>query len=77
MERSFSMKKMRLILTTLILSLIFTISAGICENVYADGETPQGTSTSTKTQPAPEKPQPAISDSMLMAVFWALSSLPW
>jgi len=70
------MKKTKLILTSLILALMLTFSAGFSAKVYASDDDPQGTSGSSKTQPAPQQ---APSDSTLASVFRALSSFffPW
>jgi hypothetical protein len=63
------MKKMKLILTSLILALTLTFGGGFGANVYASADDPQGTSGSSKTQPAP--------DSSIESILWIFSYLFW
>jgi len=68
------MKKTKLILTSLILALMLTFSSGFSAKVYASDDDPQGTSGSSKTQPAPQQ-APSTSDSIMAAIYWALSNI--
>ncbi len=76
MERSISVKKTKLILTSLILALTLMFSAGYSTRVYAGAGDPQGTSGAPKTQPAPQQPA-STPDSVVATIIRMLGSLFW